>query len=140
MPAEQVRHYLDRASEFSRGMKKLSNDSDAPNFNSAALLAIHCAISYADALRTGLGDDRLSGDDHSKAADLLQRQLPSWIKDRNGLERLRKLLSNKNRVAYAERVLNPNDCKELVTAALKFETWANGIGRQLNLEGWQNDD
>lgn len=138
MHAAQVQHYIRRATDFSNGMKFLSNEQEYGN--SAALLAIHSAISYSDALRTGLGERRLTGDDHSKAADSLEKRLPSWLEDRKGLNPLRRLLAKKSRVEYSERRLNLTDSNDLVTDAIRFETWANRIGRQLNLEGWAHND
>jgi hypothetical protein len=138
MPAVDVQHYLRRAADFSSGMKLLS--SDPAYWNSAALLAIHSAISYSDALRIGLGENRLSADDHSKAADLLDERLPLWLEDRKGLKHFRKLLSKKSRVEYSRRRLGLTDANDLVTDAIRFEIWVNRIGKQLNLEGWTRDD
>jgi hypothetical protein len=73
MPAEQVEHYIRWASDFVRGMKMTQGDDLYRN--SSALLAIHSAISYADALRVGLGDSQLSNEDHKVATDRLKRLL-----------------------------------------------------------------
>jgi len=53
MSAIQVEHYLKRAADFSYVVLLLRGD--ASHRYSSALLAIHSAISYSDALRIGLG-------------------------------------------------------------------------------------
>ncbi len=138
MQAVRVQHYIQRATDFSSGMKLLSNEPEY--WNSAALLAIHSAISYSDALRTGLGDENLSNSDHSRAADLLQQKLPSWVEDLKGIRHFRKLLSKKSDLEYDKWRPSATDSNDLVTAAIRFEIWANHIGKQLNLEGWTHDD
>jgi hypothetical protein len=139
MQAVQVQHYIERATDFSRGMKLMSNDED--HFNSSALLAIHSAISYSDALRAGLGDVRLSSDDHRKAADRLRGMLNSkHYKEQQGLRHLDRLLSKKSRVAYSDHPLSHTESNELITAAERFAVWINQVGKHLNLEGWIHDD
>ena len=110
-------------------------------WNSCALLAIHSAVSYSDALRAGLGDDHLSADDHQKAAESLRRLLPAnGMQDQTGLQHLQHLTSKKSRVAYGDQRLTGNDYQLLVTKAERFAKWANNMGSLLKIEGWQNDD
>lgn len=139
MQAVQVQHYIERATDFSRGMKLMSDDED--HINSSALLAIHSAISYSDALRAGLGDAGLSSDDHRNAADTLHGLLNSnRYKEQQGLRHFKLLLSKKSRVAYSDRSLSLTERKDLITAAERFEVWVNQVGKRLNLEGWTHDD
>ncbi len=107
---------------------------------SSALLAIHCAVSYSDALRSSLGDSRLSSDDHSKAADALEKLLPPKLSDRLGLTHLRKLLARKSRVAYSDQRLSHTEMEDLILAAERFEIWTLKLARQLDLEGWNRDN
>jgi hypothetical protein len=139
MQAVQVQHYIERATDFSRGMRLMSDDED--HVNSSALLAIHSAISYSDALRAGLGDQRLSSDDHRNAVDTLQGLLnTNRYKEQQGLRHFKLLLSKKSRVAYSDHPLSLTERKDLVTAAERFEVWVNQVGKHLNLEGWTHDD
>jgi hypothetical protein len=59
MAAMQVQHFLGRARDFLKGMDLLQDDLAEFRF-SPALLGIHGAISYCDALRIGLGSVRVS--------------------------------------------------------------------------------
>jgi hypothetical protein len=139
MQAVQVQHYIRRATDFLEGMKLTRTDE--PYWNSSALLAIHSAVSYSDALRVGLGDQKLAADDHNKAADALQNVLPSKTPgDQTGLAHFRYLLSKKHLVTYGDRRLEHTDYETLFTRAERFAQWADKIGSQLNIEGWQHGD
>ena len=139
MQAVRVQHYIQRATDFLEGMKLTRGDE--PYWNSSALLAIHSAVSYSDALRTGLGDQKLSADDHNKAADALQKILSSRTSgDQTGLAHFRYLLSKKHLVTYGDRRLEHTDYEALFTRAERFAQWADKTGSQLNIEGWQNGD
>ena len=53
MEAAQVQHFLNRAQDFLQDMQLLREDEAYRN--SSALLGIHAAVSYTDALRVGFG-------------------------------------------------------------------------------------
>jgi hypothetical protein len=134
-----VEHYLQRAADFYYGMLLMRGDDLYRN--SSALLAIHSAVSFSDALRVGLGDEKLPSDDHAKAVDSLLRMLPArQASDQAGLNHLRYLVSNKSRVAYGSDRLSAREFEILVTKAERFASWANGLGRKLNIEGWKHDE
>jgi hypothetical protein len=115
--------------------------TDDAFLNSSALLAIHCAISYSDALRVGLGgSETTAAEDHSFAATDLERLLSARrFEDRTGFRHLRGLLSKKTLVAYGSHHLNDSDFLDLVTKAERFATWANRVGQQLHIQGWRDD-
>ena len=139
MQAVQVQHYIHRAADFLDGMQLTRTDKSY--WNSSALLAIHSAVSYCDALRLGLGDQRLSADDHQKAVETLQKLLASKnLQDQTGFKHLRFLFSRKNLVAYGDQRLEHSDYEMLFTKAERFALWADKIGSQLNIEGWKHGD
>jgi hypothetical protein len=139
MPAEQVEHYILRASDFVRGMKMTQGDEFYRN--SSALLAIHSAVSYADALRVGLGDSQLSNDDHRVTADRLKRLLADRkYPDTSGLTHLQYLISKKSRIAYGDQGTDLKECQMLATKAERFARWVNQVGTNLKVGGWKHDD
>lgn len=139
MSAVTVQHYIRRATDFLEGMKLTR--ADEPYWNSSALLAIHSAVSYSDALRAGLGDKKLSADSHEKAADSLQKVLSAKISsDQAGLKHFRYLLSKKHLVTYGDQRLEHTDYEALFTKAERFAQWADRLGNQLNIEGWQHGE
>ena len=62
MANAEVQCFLSRARDFLKGMELLKDDL-AEYRNSSALLGIHAAISYGDALRVGMGNRKLSSDE-----------------------------------------------------------------------------
>jgi hypothetical protein len=138
MQAVQVQHYIQRATDFLEGMQLTR--ADQSYWNSSALLAIHSAVSFTDALRTGLGDQELP-DDHKKAVVALQRLLPAKrLEDQTGFRHLQYLISKKNLVAYNNQRLERTDYEALFTKAERFAKWANNVGRRLNVKGWHHGE
>jgi hypothetical protein len=136
MAAVEVQHYLSRARDFFEGMKFLRDDLDAFKFSSA-LLGRHCAISYCDALRTGMGSTKVSSDDHSSATNNLKSLLASRrFEGRQGLHHLERLLSKKSSVAYASEAAREVQVEDIVKRAERFAKWAEETGTTLKIEGW----
>jgi len=135
----EVRHYLGRARDFLEGMKLLKDDLEVFRF-SAALLAIHGAISYSDALRVGLGNDAVFADDHMSAASILRSLLlERRLGNLRGVQRLESLLAKKSRVAYSQSRLDLNEIALIVQNAERFAVWAETVGKELEIGGWRND-
>lgn len=136
MEAVEVQNFLARARDFLKGMELLQDDL-AEYRSSSALLGIHGAISYSDALRTGLGSEDVSSDDHRNAA----RELKRLLTDRNfdkpqGADRPGKLLGKKSTVEYSADALKESTAKEIVDQAQRFAAWAEETGKKLKIEGW----
>ena len=136
MAAAQFRNYRERARDFLGGMDLLQDDLDAYCYSSA-LLGIQGAISYADALRIGMGSKKLSSEDHSRAASELKSLLDS--RDFNklqGVKHYRLLLARKSRISYAAESVRKEEAEDIVKRARRFADWAEEAGRKLKIEGW----
>ncbi|MGA3370650.1 MAG: hypothetical protein ABSC48_02695 [Terracidiphilus sp.] len=136
MAALQVQTYLGRARDFLEGFNLLRDDLDEFRFSSA-LLGIHCAISYSDALRTGMGCSDVSSEDHRSAADDLKKRLSEdrGVGSLRGVEHLKTLLSKKGRVAYATETVRRDEVEDIVKHARRFADWAEKTGRILKIWG-----
>jgi hypothetical protein len=116
-------------------MELLTGDPEYKS--SSALLGIHCAISYSDALRTGMGGGDLTSDDHGSAANDLEKLLASRSFARlEGAEQLRNLLRRKSRIAYSPQVARDNEIEDTLKKAKRFANWAEETGTKLKIEGW----
>jgi len=136
MSAIEVRLFLDRARDFLRGMELLEDDL-AEYRNSSALLGIHAAISYGDALRVGMGNNRLSSEDHlSAAADLRSMLAARKFEKLQGADRLGRLISQKSKIAYAADTPTEYAIKQVIDQAQRFAYWAEETGKKLKIEGW----
>ena len=139
MQAEQVRHYVARASEFYKTMRLLQGADGYAN--ACALLAIHSAVSFTDALRSGLGDRELAGEDHRSAASALRKLMAHRSNTvGQGTAHLEKLIAEKSSVAYGSSRLEAKDYQTVTMHAERYASWANRMGRELKIEGWINDD
>jgi hypothetical protein len=144
MAAVEVQHYLGRARDLLKGMEDLMKvefyvlEDDFVSYKySPAILGIHGAISYSDALRTGMGQEKVSSDDHSQAAN----DLDSLLKSRNfvnriGIGHLKDLLGKKNTVEYRPVTVRENQVEDIVKHARRFADWAEEAGRNLRIVGW----
>jgi hypothetical protein len=127
-----------RARDFLKGMTLLQDDAEYRY--SSALLAIHGAISYSDALRVGLGDTGTSSDNHQNAATELRKQLMLRKYDRQqGISRLEKLLRRKTTIAYSGDSVSEQEVKSIIQQAERFAVWAETTGSELKIERWRND-
>jgi hypothetical protein len=139
MAAVEVQHFLGRARDFLKGMEFLQDDLAEYRYSSA-LLGIHGALSYCDALRIGLGSDSLSSDDHQSAArDLKSLLVERKFEKHQGTDRLVKLLGKKSKIAYSGDTASEGEIKDIVLQARRFAFWAEAVGKELRIEGWSND-
>lgn len=140
----EVQHYLSRARDFLKGMECLEredlyvlNEEFVKFRYSLALIGIHCAISYSDALRSGMGRERLSSDDHGNAVNDLESLLKTQsVEDRKGIGHLRRLLGKKGKVAYHPVMVGEAYIEDIVKHTGRFAEWAEDTGRKLRIEGW----
>ena len=137
MIAVEVQHYLSRARDFLKGMDLLKDDLTGYRY-SPALLGIHSAISYSDALRTGMGCTDVSADDHRNAArDLKSRLSARKYEDQKGAEKLDHLLGKtRKKIAYFPEASDVDEIKSVVLHVERFASWAEKTGKQLNIAGW----
>lgn len=116
-------NYRGRADEFFRGMKAEENEK---RFNASALLGIHAAIALADTVSLAETGLRAADDQHTEAARLIESISKKRGLDGDGHNRLRRILSRKNDVAYGEQFVAA-DSTELKGVRLnveRFFLWA----------------
>lgn len=116
--------YADMGRVFLESARALSTvaDEGAPYGNAIALLGVHAAISYTDALSIAFGG-RKSGDEHAKAADTLRSILGSRLPD-DKAKVLRKILLEKDSVSYQGTYYTLADGQKLQKLAESYCRWA----------------
>ena len=124
---QQIRAFLDKAEEFLR--RSLAGLADE-DYNAAGLLAVHAAISANDAVTGQYGQRRSTGEDHSKAADLLREVAPAGAREwRLQANRLNRIVGKKHLIAYEGRLISSKEASYLVEQAERFVDWAREIVR-----------
>lgn len=141
MQAARVRLRLDKARDFLKGMNLPEVWEETGCRYSSALLAIHSAIAYGDALAEGLDGNYTPSPDHRTLAARLEKLLNARMhKEQNGIQHLANLLRRKSKVAYAPDAFREEEVKAMVVSANRFSTWANSTGNQLKIQGWRDDE
>ena len=115
--------YRGRANEFFAGMQ---SEAERARYNASALLGIHAAIALADAVAVHERGERAADDQHTEAARLIETISKKRGLDGDGHNRLRRILSRKNDVAYGEQ-FGAEDSNELKGVRLnveRFFLWA----------------
>ena len=144
MAVLQVQYFLDRARDFLKGRVLLRDETllgdDLHSYRlSSALLGIHCAISYSDALRTGMGCVDVSSDDHRNAAGDLEKRLEQKSENRAGIRHLKNLLDMKPKIEYEPITIKEKQIEEIMKHAERFAEWAETTGKKQRIKGWKDD-
>jgi uncharacterized protein (UPF0332 family) len=120
----QAQTYLNKAKEFLVASREAMKED---RWNSAGLLAIHAAISSADALLGYQAGYRSTSPDHRVAATLL-KELGVGSADRSDqIRRFKRILSKKNIVEYEARQITQKEASYLVEQADRFVNWAREV-------------
>jgi len=121
--------YYRRATQLADAMKLCQEDLSA-YASAVALLAVHSAISYSDALLIGLGSTRTRGENHREAITALKRACTRAKIDQQGIGHFQKLLSVKTDVSYGEKRVDDERATALFVTAERFRVWAERILQQ----------
>ena len=136
MSAIEVRSYLAKAEDFLDGMKFFAGSAD--HRVSMALLAVHSAISYGDALWVGLGNENKATASHINRKIELEKLLNQiGYKDIQGLKHLDSLIGNKTKIAYSADLLTEKTVTDMAIHAQRFANWAARAANALDAEGWR---
>jgi hypothetical protein len=118
--------YHHRAVQFANAMK-LCQDDFSSYASAAALLAVHSAISYRDAVLVGLGNTRPRGENHKEAITALKRACTVAKVEPQGIAQLQRLLSAKTDISYGDNQVDSERIEALCIAAERFQVWAERI-------------
>jgi hypothetical protein len=126
-----TQQYLEKADHFLQGMKLLGDDVTSYR-SSIGLLAVHSAISMADAIKVGVTGKRGKYQDHAQAADELEKLCASnGVLNTQGVSHLRWLLARKNDIAYGRRRIDDSSLGLAVDRAERFSAWAYNCFKEI---------
>jgi hypothetical protein len=115
--------YQDRGLQLAKAMR-MCQGNDPPYYSAAALLAVHSAIAYNDAVQIMLTGKRSQFEDHRRALKPTMSACQNARIDPKGIEQLRILLGAKTDVSYVDKLVEAQIAFRLCTAADRFEAWA----------------
>lgn len=111
------RNYLQKAEECAGSAIE---NFEKRRWNSAGIMAIHAAISAADAICTYFLGKRYAGERHEGVIDLFRTaQIDKELLDKNTM-RLSRLIGIKNMAEYEERLLHEDDATRLIKEMQRF--------------------
>jgi enoyl-CoA hydratase/carnithine racemase len=114
--------FFERANHLSAARRLVADDAD---FTSAlALLAVHSAISWSDAVAVKLVGSVVKNEDHMTAAQTLEKRCASRRLNRDGLKHLKKLIQEKSKISYGDQRTTSDAARALSISAERFEIWA----------------
>ena len=118
--------YYRRATQLADAMK-LCQDDPTAYASAAALLAVHSAISYSDAVLLGLGSSRPRGENHREAITALKRACTRAGIEIQGLPHFQRLIGAKSDISYGDKQVDNDRVKALCAAAERFQVWAERV-------------
>ena len=116
----------DRALQLSNAMELCHDDMKA-YCSAVALLAVHSAISYNDAVLTKLTGQRSRSQDHRRAVVEIKKACKKRNIRTDGIRHLDKLVDAKTDVAYGDQEVDHQKIEFLYVAAARFQAWAERV-------------
>jgi hypothetical protein len=119
-------HHRDRAEALFRTMRLVAGDESYEN--AIPLLAVHTAISRADAILVVCAGRRGNDANHRESLNELSKMCNQWKRDSTGLKHLGWLLKRKTDFAYGDKNLDiDTDFKAALLHAERFVTWTYSV-------------
>lgn len=92
-----------------------------------ALVSIHCAIAFNDALLFRLTGSHKASKDHMDAVRRIKRQCSSKRIEAQGLKNLEDLVKAKTKVSYSSEKTSFEAATRLAIASERFEAWVRPL-------------
>lgn len=96
--------------------------------NGLAIIAIHAAIAYTDALTTAYREVRSVDGDHTRAAAVLAHALGARAKDQ--VPRLKRMLDSKTHASYSGIYYTLEEGRDILRDLKRYATWAEEMLEQ----------
>jgi len=93
-------------------------------WTAAAVLIVHSAIAYADALCIKLSGQRSVGESHEHTITMLEELIAGGEEKTKALNQLRYIIEEKTRVSYLGEMLPSSNTRELWKRLARFREWA----------------
>lgn len=93
-------------------------------YNAAGVLIVHAAIAYSDAITIKRQGIKNRGDDHRELITLLQRVIGKEPENKAALNKLSKIIEQKNLVSYSGNIYEKKDIEGLRKLIDRFKAWA----------------
>lgn len=92
-------------------------------WNAAALLVVHAAIAYTDAVTIKVGGIKSRGEDHMAAADLLEETVVLDERGKKAIKHLVHIIEQKNLASYGGESYQKEDVEKLWKTLDRYRGW-----------------
>lgn len=124
--------YLHKARGFRADAEAMAALAGEFSGNGLALLCVHAAIAYADALAVRAGGVKSTSGEHLDAVDLLEAVVRvATDADRAAVKALRYVLQRKDEVSYTATLVRSDDATWVLERLQTFGDWAESRHAQL---------
>jgi len=106
-------------------------DGEPKTISALALVSIHSAIAYNDALHIRLTGKRPKGDDHKTAAISTEKSCRVRKLNTAGIVHLKTLIEKKTAYSYGNSAVTSEQAQAVSIKAERFEAWVNQIIKEL---------
>jgi len=113
--------YASVADNFTRGAELAKEFGYC---NAAGVLMVHAAIAYTDAITIKVGGVKSRGEDHAQAIRLIEEVVALDEDGRKALNKLRRLIEEKNLVSYSGEIYQRNDIEKMWKLLERYKNWA----------------
>lgn len=118
--------YLSVARSLLETARGLDLIADWKYGNGLAIVAVHAAIAYTDALTVAFRGVKSVDGDHTRAADVLVHALGSRVETPQ-VNRLRRVLQRKSDAAYGGKYYTLDDGRDLLSDVDRYAAWAESM-------------
>jgi len=130
-PSSTVDHslatkYLTKASRFRTDAENMAQLSGEFSGNGVAVLCVHAAIAYGDALAILAAGKKSKSGDHLDAAPFLSSVIPiRTTEDKAAIRAFQAILNRKDEVSYADDMIDESEAAALLERLRTFSRWAD---------------
>ncbi|HEV7586826.1 MAG TPA: hypothetical protein VGO40_01755 [Longimicrobium sp.] len=122
-PRSQATNYRSVARALVETARAIDALGEATYGNGLAIIAIHTAIAYTDALTIAHRELKSTDGDHVRAADVLVFALGARA-EASHVKRLRRVLAAKSKAAYSGNYYTLDEGRDLLWHVEKYAAWA----------------
>lgn len=121
----QAGTYLAKARGFRADAEAMAALAGKFSGNGLAVLCVHAAIAYSDALAVRAGEVKSASGEHLDAVDLLESVVRvAGDADRSAVKAFRYVLQRKDEVSYTTTLVRPDDAARVLERPQLFGDWA----------------
>lgn len=118
--------YLTKAERFKADAENMSQLSDEFSGDGVAVLCIHAAIAYGDAIAVLAAGKKSKSGDHRDAAPFLASVVPiRTTEDKVAIRAFQSILNRKDEVSYTGDILDEPEVAALLDRLRAFARWAD---------------